>query len=785
MQASATFAKVLLSYKIAKRKEDGNQLLQSESNRSQVLPNQDTGAVLEITKNDVTVYAEIPTVKTFEGGKNLIAVSQTNGIGDRNAACSVTILDPNLELSAILRTKALVAGGIVIPEGLLEASEKVSETASANTTFTVPKEGTTGDELAKAVVLYCRSVGVTDVYHQAAILGNIERETNMGQYTEEISRGVGSEYGTTYYGRGLIQITWKDNYERFGKYFKQDFVGNPGLVKELKWAIPIAVLGMTGTKGSPTFTGVKLSDFGSGASFDFVNSRKTVNGLDHAQEVADNSKRWLKRIPQLLTSKDAAKALEKKQKEPKKDTQTFAGVIEPEKPNLNQIPAPGNANLTGATEGNTQKKADEVIQASLEIPDDAAEITIERYDNQTETIVASNFWYVSHSISSTLPHTLTITGKGLRATITTSKTRKTHHNISLRQIAERLGTIQGTEIVIPESIASEEIASKLKQNAETDYDFLLRIAESAGYTMATQTKPPKIVLNKIKDAPKVSVKREWNCTLKTAEEASSERILKLLPPIASVIDGEAIGQGFKTELEMINAPMEVLSMKLGSILKIPEKVIPGIPNDSAFCREYQLTAISDSWAGVSKTVLELVIPVNVKKKVTASDSKQITDDATMGSNSNVKGVPNIQVNWSDPNSKVSKYFKVVDVTKGESQRAVTPGSDVEKKAKILASRLDEIAEAWAKKVGTSPEGLISVTSWYRPFAVNLAARGAPNSQHIYGGASDIYVNTGNPSEFEAWLDSGLWKNNALGYGIASGKGFSHLDLREGKIRWQY
>jgi putative chitinase len=69
--------------------------------------------------------------------------------------------------------------------------------------------------------------------------------------------------------------------------------------------------------------------------------------------------------------------------------------------------------------------------------------------------------------------------------------------------------------------------------------------------------------------------------------------------------------------------------------------------------------------------------------------------------------------------------------------------------------------------------------------VNEEVGGAENSQHLTGRAADIYTVEGNPLEFEQILDQQLWKNRALGYGVESNKGFTHVDLRQGRIRWYY
>lgn len=132
------------------------------------------------------------------------------------------------------------------------------------------------------------------------------------------------------------------------------------------------------------------------------------------------------------------------------------------------------------------------------------------------------------------------------------------------------------------------------------------------------------------------------------------------------------------------------------------------------------------------------------------------------------------INWSNSAQRISKYFTVGDVTKGEAQRIPKSKAIIDNILR-LAKELDKVREAWG--------GPIGVTSWYRPPAVNKAVGGVSNSQHINGSAADIYPIGRDISEFQKWLDA-RW-TMALGYGAK--RGFCHLDLRANpaKIRWNY
>lgn len=89
--------------------------------------------------------------------------------------------------------------------------------------------------------------------------------------------------GRSYYGRGLVQITWLENYKRVGGLLGVDLVNNPDLALDPQVSADILVKGMAGG----WFTGRKLSDYDRADGYDYYNARRIVNGVDRAQHIAD------------------------------------------------------------------------------------------------------------------------------------------------------------------------------------------------------------------------------------------------------------------------------------------------------------------------------------------------------------------------------------------------------------------------------------------------------------------------------------------------------------------
>lgn len=138
----------------------------------------------------------------------------------------------------------------------------------------------------------------------AYMLATTHHETGRTmQPIEEWGKGRGLPYGSqlkmtkdrngkripysdtteVFYGRGFVQLTWYENYDKAGQKLNQDFLHNAAGVMELSNATKILFLGMT----EGWFTGAKLSTFFNPTTEDWKNARKIINGLDKWDLVKD------------------------------------------------------------------------------------------------------------------------------------------------------------------------------------------------------------------------------------------------------------------------------------------------------------------------------------------------------------------------------------------------------------------------------------------------------------------------------------------------------------------
>lgn len=123
--------------------------------------------------------------------------------------------------------------------------------------------------------------------HIAYLLATAWHETaSTMQPIAEYGKGRGKaygkpgKYGQAQYGRGYVQLTWDDNYEKADKALGL----NGALMKDFNLAMQPTIAAQILVRGCEEgwFTGKKLSDY----LPDYVGARRVVNGTDKAQLIA-------------------------------------------------------------------------------------------------------------------------------------------------------------------------------------------------------------------------------------------------------------------------------------------------------------------------------------------------------------------------------------------------------------------------------------------------------------------------------------------------------------------
>ncbi|MDD4778056.1 MAG: hypothetical protein PHV53_07185 [Fermentimonas sp.] len=143
---------------------------------------------------------------------------------------------------------------------------------------------------------------ISDNRRRAYMLATSYHETGRRmQPVEEIGCGAGKPYGKKfrcdatryslpdklYYGRGDVQLTWYENYERMGRILDLPLLEYPELALDAEVSALIMVEGMTrGLSKKGDFTGVSLDNYFNPRRDDPFNARRIINGLDQADKIA-------------------------------------------------------------------------------------------------------------------------------------------------------------------------------------------------------------------------------------------------------------------------------------------------------------------------------------------------------------------------------------------------------------------------------------------------------------------------------------------------------------------
>jgi putative chitinase len=158
------------------------------------------------------------------------------------------------------------------------------------------------EQISNLKLIYneCISYGCT-IEQTAYILATVWHECKF-RAVEEIGKGKNKPYGKKlkykkikgihvsyikpdklYYGRGFVQLTWYELYDKFSKILGIDLLNFPEKALEPKIASEIIVKGMM----QGLFTGAKLTRYINDKTKDSINARRVVNILDKAQLISN------------------------------------------------------------------------------------------------------------------------------------------------------------------------------------------------------------------------------------------------------------------------------------------------------------------------------------------------------------------------------------------------------------------------------------------------------------------------------------------------------------------
>jgi predicted chitinase len=156
----------------------------------------------------------------------------------------------------------------------------------------------TKDGTIAAIKQECKAQGSALKTQIAYVLATVEWETartfkpvREAFWTSEDWRRDNLRY-YPYYGRGYVQLTWKNNYQKYSSILGIDLVNNPDMAMEPNIALFILVHGFK----TGTFTGRKITDYIDSHKTDFLNARRCINGLDKAHEIKKLAEKYLQTV---------------------------------------------------------------------------------------------------------------------------------------------------------------------------------------------------------------------------------------------------------------------------------------------------------------------------------------------------------------------------------------------------------------------------------------------------------------------------------------------------------
>jgi hypothetical protein len=178
-------------------------------------------------------------------------------------------------------------------ESIALLGEKLRELTETTTHDFSSREGTIA-----AIKWECRVQGIGLDTQVAYVLATTEWETAQtfkpvreAFWLSEDWRRNNLRY-YPFYGRGYVQLTWRNNYEKYSRILGVDMVSEPDIAMRPNVALFILVHGFK----TGIFTGRKIADYIDQGRTDFVGARRCINDRDKAHRIAELAGQYLNRI---------------------------------------------------------------------------------------------------------------------------------------------------------------------------------------------------------------------------------------------------------------------------------------------------------------------------------------------------------------------------------------------------------------------------------------------------------------------------------------------------------
>lgn len=171
----------------------------------------------------------------------------------------------------------------------------IESIADAYTAFTRNEVTAVQKQSITYTVQWWRKMGSQNLDQLAYICATAHGEANWISQKEKrdrvggVVRGLQDKYWNTgFFGRGLVQLTWKRNYQNYSRILGVDLMANPDKVLETETSARILVYGMV----YGNFTGKSLDNYISSTKVDFLNARRIINGLFKASDYEAFAKQY-------------------------------------------------------------------------------------------------------------------------------------------------------------------------------------------------------------------------------------------------------------------------------------------------------------------------------------------------------------------------------------------------------------------------------------------------------------------------------------------------------------